>query len=64
MNADMELNAIAFEAKELNKAFEGRIDKTDLLKSTKLYSDEQKFNKADFRPLVDFPEFRWQASLL
>lgn len=62
MNADMELNAIAFEAKELNKAFEGRIDKTDLLKSTKLYSDEQKFNKADFRPLVDFPEFRWQAS--
>ena len=37
MNADMELNAIAFEANELNKAFEGIIDKTDLLKSTKLY---------------------------
>tara|TARA_B100000212_G_scaffold298715_1_gene243047 strand:- start:4183 stop:6324 length:2142 start_codon:yes stop_codon:yes gene_type:complete len=62
MNADMELNAIAFEAKELDKAFQGTIDKEDLLNSTKIYSDEQKFNKADFRPLVDFPEFRWQAS--
>jgi hypothetical protein len=62
MNADMELNAIAFETDELDKALEGKIGRNDLFKSTKFYSDEQKFNKADFKPLVDFPEFRWQAS--
>lgn len=62
MNADIELNSIAFEVDELNKALDGMIGSNELLQSTKLYSDEQKYKKADFRPKVDFPEFRWRVS--
>ena len=64
MNGDSEVARIVFHRKEFDQADEFRGSSAELLAKSKIESDSSNplYEKADFIPKVEFPEFRWNMS--